>query len=304
MTPTDPTADAPDELAVHAVLDGQATPDQRRRVARDPGLRARLAEMRTAAEAIAEHPPPPTPDELTRIRSRALASLDETAEDEADPAGEGLGASDPEPGPTPVTSLPTRRRRRQLPPLPAVAAVVLVLLVVGVALIATGGGNADQSADAGATTSAEATVGPEAGADPGSADAAPEDEAGRAEAPTAVDRDLGPPGATYPDEEALRTALEQLEDPLTLRSLRSPAEADAAARETAAQETAAARCGEVLRATDPALDPVQASAVVVVDDATLLVVSTPRAATRDAPATTRLFAVDPISCVPILGVDR
>lgn len=306
MTPTDPTTTDdpdPDELAVHAVLDGEATPEQRRRVAREPGLRTRLDELRAAAEAMAEAPPTPAPDVLERIRAGALASLDaepELVRESIDDAPSASPEVSPEAEVAPVAALPVRPPRRRLPALPAVAAIVLVLMVVGVALIATGGSDADQSAEPAPTSTAAEADAPEAGADAATGGAAAEEGDSRADAPAAEEAlDLGDPGATYPDEQALRTALEQLEDPLTLDSLHPQPDPGATER-----EDAASRCGDVLRGADASIGEVQGSALVVVEDASYLVVSAPRAATRDAAASTRLFALDPVSCVPLLGVDR
>ena len=81
MTPADPPADPPvdpddaddaddavdreptdDELAVHAVLDGEATATQRRRVAGDPSLRARVTEMKAVVDQVAAPPQAPGDD--------------------------------------------------------------------------------------------------------------------------------------------------------------------------------------------------------------------------------------------------
>lgn len=314
-TPEDPDA-APldaDELAVHAVLDDEATPDERRRVARDPRLRARLEEVRAAAAAVAA-PPPAAEADLARIRATAVAALgtDPAAgDDEPGTGDEGAGTGDGGGGPDQTAGDPTvvpltARRPRRLPPLPAVAAVVLVLLVVGVGLIATGrGGDGDASADGG-QTAAESQAG---GADEESADDAAGSGAASPEAGTAPDTPLPEGTRTFASDEDLRVVLQDV-DPTSLDALAPPPAGDSGeagagdAAASAAETEDGARCGKVLRASDSAIGPVQAAALVEVDGTPLLVLSTPVAATAEAPASTRLTVLEAASCVPRFAVQR
>lgn len=202
MTPPDhdPTLDDgpldDDTVAVNAVVDDEATAEQRRRVARDPELVARVADLRAAVAAVAAPVEPPGPDVLAALRARALDALDETdGEDGADEPDdlvvEPRPASDP---PAPVRDLGAARARRSrsLPPLPAVAAVVVLLVLVGVGLIVAGsGGKGDTAADGGgASGGAEATAGETASAgDDAAADAQQELEEEFSERPADEVRD-------------------------------------------------------------------------------------------------------------------
>jgi len=146
-----------DTLAVHAVVDDEATPEQRRRVARDPRLVAQVAEVRAAIAAVAAPIDPPSDAVFAALRARALDALDEAAA--APPSHEGTPPAD---APRPVrdiSSAPTRQARR-LPPLPAVAAVVVLLVALGVGLLIAGGSNggedtASRGASGGDSASAE-----------------------------------------------------------------------------------------------------------------------------------------------------
>ncbi|HMJ74779.1 MAG TPA: hypothetical protein VK507_02345 [Iamia sp.] len=150
-----------DTLAVHAVVDDEATPEQRRRVARDPQLVAQVAEMRAAVAAVAGPIDPPSDAVLAALRRRALDALDE-----APAADTPFSHEVPPPADVPrpvrdISSAPTRRVRR-LPPLPAVAAVVVLLVLLGVGLLIAGGSSEDEPTASGGASS---------GADDGSANA-------------------------------------------------------------------------------------------------------------------------------------
>ncbi|HEX7132142.1 MAG TPA: hypothetical protein VF228_06170, partial [Iamia sp.] len=160
MTPPDPTLppgtpfdDGPlddDTLAVHAVVDDEATAEQRRRVARDPELVAEVAELRATVAAVAAPVDPPSADVLADIRRRALDALDEAAPDPEAEASE--EAVSPPPAPVRDLGAARARRTRSLPPLSAVAAVVVLLVLVGVGLLVAGTeGGSEDSADAGSS---------------------------------------------------------------------------------------------------------------------------------------------------------
>lgn len=318
MTPTDPIPDDldADELAVHAVLDDEANAEERRRVARDPRLVARLEALRATATAIGTTPAPAADDALSQLRARALMALDEPAATDADEPPPPIDPGDaPEDEartapPNPATPITTRRPRRSLPPFPAVAAVVLVLLAIGVALVASGLSSGEDSASQG-----DATAAADGG---GSATGSEENDAPAAEAaPTTT----GPAGrgsesgdaapdrgavVVFPDDDALRIVLQDI-DPATLDPL-SPSAASASPDSDEPLgfdlDAAASRCGTVLEASDAAIGPIQAAALVDVDGVAILVLSTPVAATERAPASTRLTVLEAESCVPRFAVQR
>ncbi len=316
MTPTDPTPDDldVDELAVHAVLDGEATADERRRVARDPRLVARLEALRATAAAIGTAPPPVSEDALAELRARALGTLDAgAAGDEAPPPVDPGAAPDddevPPASPAPVTPIAARRSTRSLPPFPAVAAVVLLLVAVGVALVASGlsGGDEDSASQNDATASADAGGSARANeeSDAPTAEAAPSttgaDAAAGGDAEDAFD---GGAVVVFPDDDALRVVLQDI-DPRTLDGLAPDATTSAPpADEPSDLEAAASRCGAVLEASDAAIGPVQAAALVEVDGVAVVVLATPVAATERAAASTRLTALEVASCVPRVAVQR
>ncbi|MFP3906084.1 MAG: hypothetical protein ACLFWR_03580 [Acidimicrobiales bacterium] len=136
---------SPDDEIVSAVLDGEATDDERARVASDPELARRLTELRGVSTAVAE---PVAPlDELTahRLVDRAI-----------DDAGA---------GPAPPRTSP-RWWQSGLGVGIGSAAVVVLLALAVVPVLLSGGGSDDDSATADLETT-EADGG-EAGDDAGS----------------------------------------------------------------------------------------------------------------------------------------
>lgn len=130
--PTDPAAGRPDdadpavdtdELAVHAVLDGEATVDQRALVARRPELGARLEQLRAVRAQLAGPVPAPDP---TTVDAMIGAALDEFGADADTTAADHL-----------TTSRPTgRSRHRRRAPVPLlVAAVVVAVLALGAVVL-------------------------------------------------------------------------------------------------------------------------------------------------------------------------
>jgi hypothetical protein len=291
-----------DAEAVLAVADDTATPEQRRRVARDPELRAVLAELTAAVTALAEPVEPPDDDTFARLRAAALdADAEEPADDDEQP---GEPADD-----TVLPLAPGRARRaRRLPPWPAVAAAVLLLLGLGSALILNdrasddpGEAVASEADDGDAASNEEAQdLGASAAESPGPPEASGSEpvpaESGRST--DASELDL----PEYADEEALRRALEAV-DPLTLQPPGAPAPTESTSAYEATS-TAGALCTQGLEAVDPAIGPPHAALLVRVDGAERLVLSNPVEATADAPSTTRLTVFEPNGCVPLFAVQR
>ncbi len=298
--PPDEDLDADDE-AVLAVLDDTATADQRRRVARDPVLRSRLAAQRAAAEAVAAPVAPLSDTTSHRLRIAALAALDAPV-DEGDAAAPGEDADD---SPV-VVPLPPRRPARKLPPLPAVAAVVLLLIGVGLALILSDRSGGDLTAERSTADAAAEEQARDLGEDaatgglPASEPDATHSDDGAEAAPNA-DASSAAELPRYPDEAALREALEDI-DPLTLQSPTNSTAGNALEQERSLEQ--AAFCDEGLQAVLPELGPTQASLLVLVDDREVLVISNPVAATAQTSASTRLTALDARSCTPLFGVQR
>ena len=114
---TDPF-DPLDELA-SAHLDGATTPDEDRRIAGDPGLRARVDALGAVRDAVRDAAAPVDDERREHAIAAALAAFDEVR-----------------PGPAGVTSLAEvaarRSRTRQLRLVGAAAAVVLLAVLVPV----------------------------------------------------------------------------------------------------------------------------------------------------------------------------
>lgn len=321
------------EVAVNAILDGEATAEQRRRVARDPQLVALLAEMQTVTDAVAAVPSSPPASTFDRVRATALDApaltghkhdlADEDAH--ADPGFPSIGddpTSRDDDGRDEVVALERRRapRSRSLPPLPAVAAVVVLLLALGVGLIVNGQGERDEE-----TTAASAQDSPDEATrgDVDSADGGAEAEADDAPVPGGSSA-ASEVSATFPDDAALRMALEQT-DPATL-DLAPPdvsgeeAEPEATepddrgASEDSARPTdegralaaspEAARCSAALEASEPTIAPAVAAALVTVDGQERLVLTNPVAAREGTPAAIQITVFEAGSCVPLFAVQR
>jgi hypothetical protein len=156
-----------DDELLSAVLDGEATPEERALVEASPEGRARLEQLRATAARLAEPVTPLAADVSARLLARA--------HDEAPPATTEGGERSPATGATPdPPTLPLspgrrdelagrrQRRRSWAGALAGVAAAVLVV-VVGVSLAR--GGSRDSASDSSSGASASATAN-------GSADAA------------------------------------------------------------------------------------------------------------------------------------
>jgi hypothetical protein len=186
----------PDDELVSAVLDGEATPDERARVAADPLLRARLEEFAAVRELIGG--PVAPPDQMTKARAIAAAK-----------------ASRPHPLPPRVVA---RRRHSEAPRILAVAAAI-VFCLAGLGFLvsqvdssddsggddAAAGSSADET-QRGAESSADAPMDAEEGGDTTSAASGEDDGGALSDQVLETDR-LGP----VADEDALRSTLEQSE---------------------------------------------------------------------------------------------
>jgi hypothetical protein len=173
----------PDDELVSAVLDGEATPDERARVQADPALSARLGEFAAVRDRVAE--PLPPADETARERAVAAAKVAVRHQ-------------------APVVPL---RPRRDVPRFLAVAAAVLVvllgvgLLVDNVDLDRGGDSGSSDTAAGGADSAGEDDAAFDATAE--SADAAADGGAG---SPRLEGADLG----AVADEADLRSAIERV----------------------------------------------------------------------------------------------
>jgi hypothetical protein len=190
-----------DEL-VSAVLDGEATADERARVEEDPALSARLAELRTVRDALAASTPVPS----ERERDAAIAAAIRSA-----------------PG-----DLQQRRRQRQrLARVASIAAAVLVFAVVvaGIAALSRHDSNNRAASSAAAASSSPAgseAVGAVAPSAESAAAAGTPNPALSATAPVVAD--LG----SFATRDALVTAVEQANSQFRNETATPPAAASTA----------------------------------------------------------------------------
>lgn len=330
-----------DTLAVSAVVDDEATPEQRRRVARDPELVARVGALREAVAAVAAPVEPPPADVLAALRARALDAVDE-AEAEA----EAEEASTPPPAPVRDLGAARARKARRLPPLPAVAAVVVLLVVVGVGLLVAGTSGKDEdiattSADAGGSAAEES--GGDSGGEGGGGDDAESATAGESEldeefstrpADEVRDELLDQATASYASEEDLERELRRVDpeglglagapatstedgdgEPATTTTTPAPTTTpessgagatDAQARQARAfaADPIATRCDDVLRSAEPELEPAVAAVLVDVAGVPVLVLTNPVEVSDQAPSGLRLTVLNAVDCSPRAAVLR
>jgi hypothetical protein len=151
----------PDDELVSAVLDGEATPEERARVAADPVLSARLAEFQAVHDAVAQ--PVAAPDAGARERAIAAAKVAVRHHGEDD------------------VVRPLRRRgpARDVQRFLAVAAAVL-LVVAGLGVLARSVGGDDSGNDSAADMAATGEDGDDSAGSGGAESAADEDTAGAA----------------------------------------------------------------------------------------------------------------------------
>lgn len=300
MTPEQPAEELPpgrpDDELVSAVLDGEATSEQRKRVDADPTLSARLQQFRATAEVMAQPPAGLADDQRDTLMTAAL------------------GAANPSTLTAPPVALAARRatRARRWPPVGLVAAAVLVLVALGAALILTGRGDhrstsASRPTGIGGATNESAND--QAGEPRRAAEAAPPSlgTGGATPLPPAA-----PSLGAFSNPDGLRAALKPL-DPRTLQPVAAQApvpDASTSATTTTASSTGGSsavseaqfrRCDGVVRANEAELGPPLAFAPARVEQRTVIVISYALAASADR---VRQYAVDATSCVPLLAIDR
>ena len=197
-----------DDELVSAVLDGEATPDERALVEASAAGRRRLEQLRRVRDQVQEPVDPLSGDAVDRLVGRALAG---------DPAApvEGVGGA----GPATVTHLGSSRPRHHEPPRrrwgPAVAAAAAVVVVIGgiVALAGTAGRGSDSASDS-SSSAADTVLTDGAGA---ADQARPESSAGGESANDASSASMPPSlglGA-QPDPEAVIDAYQAMPPALT-----------------------------------------------------------------------------------------
>ena len=125
----------PDDELVSAVLDGEATPEERARVEADPVLSARLEEFAAVRDRIAE----PVPTWSGADRERAIAAA------KAAVRHHGTASSG--------NVRPLRRRQGEVPRILAVAAAI-VFVLAGLGFLASQTGGDDSGEDSGGDTAA------------------------------------------------------------------------------------------------------------------------------------------------------
>jgi hypothetical protein len=128
----------PDDELVSAVLDGEATPEERARVEADPELSARLAEFAAVRDAVGAPVAPPS----DATRERAIAAAKVAVRHHGEPSGN-------------VRPLKRRSRAADVPRFLAVAAAVLLVLVTFGVLANASGDDAGDDSGSDALSSAD-----------------------------------------------------------------------------------------------------------------------------------------------------
>jgi hypothetical protein len=252
--PDDELDHQPDDELVSAVLDEEATSEERARVLEDERLRSRLEAFQTVATTLRSSTVVADSPGREHAIGRALASATLTAEgDRSDaPSVDAVRA------PTAV--------RRVAPWLAAAAAVVAVLVPVSLALVRSDGERSQEAAtspesDAGGPTAERQGTAPGAADD--SPDAAVDDELSTDQAPPAAQTALGELGSPAELARAGSTLVG------TDVAQRSGGFSESAPEEKVDPGTADARlnlsslatCEEAVRGRDPTLTTVVATAV-------------------------------------------
>jgi hypothetical protein len=285
MMPADPHRHLDDE-ALNAVLDGEASEEERAEAAACANCSARLDRLRLVAAALAA--PGPSPD-ATRRRVAIDAALR---------AGEPVAAA-----------LPFRRRRWPVSPAWAAAAAVVAAGALAVPLVddLAGRGQGRDQATA-ARDTAEQSAGDVANATPGKGfladqEASPTDEDGRSgRSAPAAPRDLGVIGLSDLDELAASIERDLQRDPPLELTTPGPAPAAEAARPEGGEESGASRaaaagerCEDAARGRDDALGPVLYTAQATVDGRPAVVL----AFEAGAPPTIRLLVLATDGCAEL-----
>jgi hypothetical protein len=185
MTDQPPDFGRPDDELVSAVLDGEATADERARLEADPALSARLAEFRAISDRVAV--PPPTPGDADRDRAIAAAkAARRSSSSNVVPLGS--------------------RRGGELPRFLAIAAAIVVVLGAAGFLISQVGGRDDGANDFSAVGSRieDGEEGADEAGDDGFAEAAPAgSDAVSEDADSAYSLPRGDLGSIEDDEQLL-----------------------------------------------------------------------------------------------------
>ncbi len=178
---TDPTGGHrhPDDELVAAVLDGEATADERARVEGDPALMARLAEFRAVRDLVAGDVPPA--DDIDRERAITAAKAAVRHQPTVVPLAE--------------------RRRQEVPRFLAVAAAVLLVLLAAGFLVSKVGDDRGDYAGGG-----------DSGAESGEAEDAPSSEEPTAQELADDDEDADGAATGAPQDDAFSADVERLAD--------------------------------------------------------------------------------------------
>jgi hypothetical protein len=287
MMPADPHRHLDDE-ALNAVLDGEASEEERAGAAACADCSARLDRLRLVAAALAA--PGPSPD-ATRRRAAIDAALR---------AGEPVAAA-----------LPFRRRRWPVSPAWAVAAAVVAAGALAVPLVddLAGRGQGRDQATA-ARDTAEQSAGDVADATPGEEfladqEASPTDEDGRSgRSAAAAAHDLGAIDLADLDELTASIQRQPQQDPPRDLSAPGAAPAAEAARPDAGESggdraTAGTQpCEDAARQRDGALGPVTYAAGATVDGRPAVVLAF-EALPPDAPPALRLLVLAADGCAEL-----
>jgi hypothetical protein len=221
----DPTTPAEDEL-ITAVLDGEATDDERAMVQGDERLLARLRSFEQLRTALGDVPPP-TPEARDSIIERAVVATDEPA-----PTGDDDRT---------VVALARYRRQRKIFTAVGVAAALLIVIpLLALTLFRSGTETTDTAAELSSNDAAE-------------------EAAGRGLAPSVDAPDLGL--ITSPDQlrVIVGAALSSLSAARTERNLESASPAPSTATTLPATadawgtQSATTTCAASLAAADPSL---------------------------------------------------
>lgn len=297
-----------DDLSAH--LDGEGGPHVADRLASDPNARARLVELRSAADALRSASVVPlAPDLVDGLVDRALVASG--------------SAQDPAGGPDDSTVVPLAERARRAQQW-LVAAVVLVLVGAGLALVWSGTRDhgIDQTASSTGAAEREADPSaPERAQDAGGATAGAGDDTGgdtddTGSNPTTPSSDAslgsGERALPLPDLGTFATS-DELRSSLAAAFPADTTSTSASSGGAPITEVSVERCAGLLREVLPVTGDPSHTGVARVGDETVLVYeftaspdhgSTTTAPTPGQPATTLTAAVRPAACDPLFVFQR
>jgi hypothetical protein len=207
----------PDEL-VSAVLDGEATGDERARVEADPALSARLAELRMVRDALAA----PTPVPSERERDAAIAAAIRSA---------------------PVDLQQRRRNRQRLTQIASIAAAILVFAVVVAGIAALSRHDSNNRAASSAAAASSSPTGSEAAAGAVSPSTESADAAGAPSPPLSATAPVVADLGSFATRDALVTAVEQANAQFRQQTATPPAAASTEQSRSAADAGCASQAG-------------------------------------------------------------